>query len=202
MFVMNALTANPGAVGYYATPQAPNTNFNPLLKGVDVMGAVNRGIANGNTGYSAFLFALLQGTAIGDVGYLLGLSDGDPSHIELRKGIMSIGLPDEAPGGSNKVLRRSTAIVAPGDYAHLRLEVVCNDSGDTILNCYQNDLSLNDVDAPDWQAIAGMDPYVDDVAGINTGTIPLVGGRAGYGGTFSGVTRRAYFDYIRVAKQL
>lgn len=201
VYAMNALTASAGAVARYASPQAPNTNFNPLLKGGDVRGALQRGIANGETGYSAFLFALLQGTLIADNAYILGLSDGSPSHIELRKGSLVVGLPDEAPGGTNAVLRRSSTTFLPGTWVHLRLECVTNTSGDTVINCYQNDLDANDVDAPVWAAIPGISQFIDDVAAINSGSLPYVGGRAGYGAQFAGTTRNAIFDQVELIKQ-
>lgn len=202
-YVMNALTATVGGVGLYASPQPPNTNFNPLLKGCDVSAAIQRGIANGETGYSAFIFALAQGTHITDKAYILGLSDGNPCHIELRKGQIQNGLPDEAPGGPNIVLARSTDTVAIGAWVHLRLEVITNLSGDTVINCYQS-LS-GDVTAPAWTDIAGIPAgpsFVDDVAGINSGSLPFVGGRAGFGGQFAGATRRCYFDQFKLLKQI
>jgi hypothetical protein len=202
VYAMNALTATPGMAGLYASPQAPNTNFNPLLKGGDIRGAVQKGVANGNTGYSAFLFMLAQGTTTADNAYMLGLSDGGASsHIELRKGSMLVGLPDEAPGGSNKILQQSTASFAPGTWVHLRLEVVVNISGDVVINCYENDLNANPVTAPVWTAIPGISQFIDDAVGINTGTLPYVAGRAGFGGQFNGATRRAYFDQIEFIKQ-
>lgn len=201
-YVMNALVATPGAVGVYATPQSPNTNFNPTLLGADVSCAVQKGIANGNNGYSAFLFALLQNNTTSDLGYLLGLSDATPGHIELRKGILSTGLPDEAPGGQNVVLARSTSTVNVGTWAHLRLEAVVNANGDVVLNCYQSDLTANLVTAPSWVAIPGISQYIDDAAGINSGSLPYKAGRCGFGGTFAGVSRRAYFDQFTFAKQV
>jgi hypothetical protein len=204
-WVMNALTATVGGVGRYASPQAPNTNFNPLLKGGEISGAINRGIANGNTGYSCFVFMLAQGTSIVNEAYMLGLSDGDPCHIELRKGSMQQGLPDEAPGGAYTILARGTEVISPGDWVHLRLEVVTNLSGDTIINCYRNDLDSNSVASPVWTDVVGMPAgptFVDDVAGLNSGSLPFVGGRAGYGAQFAGATRRAFFDHIRLLKQV
>lgn len=201
IYAMNALTATPGAVGLYASPQSPNTNFNPLLSGGDIRGAVQRGIANGVTGYSAWLFCGAQGTDITDKAYMLGLSDGNPSHIELRKGAMQVGLPDEAPGGTNVVLARGTVPVAPGTYVHLRLEVVNNLNGDVVLNCYQNDLVANDVASPAWVAVPGISQFIDDVTGVNSGSLPYLGGRAGFGGQFAGATRRAYFDHLEFIKQ-
>jgi hypothetical protein len=201
-YVMNALTATVGGVGLYASPQPPNTNFNPLLKGCDISAAMQRGIANGLTGYSAFIFALAQGTHITDEAYILGLSEGNPCHIELRKGVMQNGLPDEAPGGPNVVLARSTDTIEVGTWVHLRLEVVCNTSGDTVINCYRN---MGDVTSPAWTDIPGIPAgpsFVDDVGGINSGSLPFAGGRAGFGGSFAGTTRRAYFDQIKLLKQI
>lgn len=201
-YVMNALTANVGGVGLYASPQPPNTNFNPLLKGCDVSAAMQRGQANGLTGYSCFIFALAQGTDITDEAYMLGLSDGNPCHIELRKGVMQGGLPDEAPLGPNVVLARSTDTVAIGEWVHLRLEVICNVSGDTVINCFRN---MGDVTAPAWVDIPGIPAgpsFVDDVAGINSGSLPFAGGRAGFGGAFAGTTRRCYFDQFKLLKQV
>lgn len=203
-YVMNALTNTPGCVALYASPQSPNTNFNPMLKGGEITGACQRGVGGGNEGMSAFLYIGLQGTSVGDEAYILGLSDGDPSHLELRKGIISAGLPDAAADalGTNHILSRSTASFAPGDWVQLKLEVTYNDNGDVVIQVFQNDLSANDVTAPVWEAIAGMDQFIDDLAGINSGSLPLVGGRAGFGGTFSDSVRRAYFDQIEVFKQL
>jgi hypothetical protein len=201
-YVMNALTATVGGCGLYASPQAPNTNFNPLLKGCDMSGAIQRGIANGLTGYSCWIFALAQGTAITNTAYMLGLSDGNPCHIELRKGSMQNGLPDEAPGGPNVVLARSTQTVEVGEWIHLRMEVICNPSGDTVINCFQSD--SGDVTSPNWIDIPGIPggpSFVDDVAGINSGSLPFVGGRAGFAAQFAGATRNARFDHMRLLKQ-
>jgi hypothetical protein len=201
-YVMNALTAVVGGVALYASPQPPNTNFNPLLKGCDISAAMQRGIANGLTGYSAFIFALGQGTHIVDKAYILGLSDGNPCHIELRKGEIQNGLPDEAPGGPNIVIARSTDTIAVGEWVHLRLEVITNISGDVVINCYRN---AGDVTTPVWVDIPGIPggpSFVDDVAGINSGSLPFTGGRAGFGASFAGTTRRAYFDHVKLLKQV
>ncbi len=202
VYAANAITAVAGAYGLYATPQAPNTNFNPLLSGGDIKGCVQKGIANGASGYSGFLFMALQGTDVDDVGYLLGLSDAGAAHLELRKGILATGLPDEAPGGTNTILRRSTATFAAGTWVHIRLEAVVNLNGDVVLNCYQSDLTAHAVTSPVWTAIPGMAQFIDDVAAINTGTVPLIGGRAGWAGTFDGVTRRVFVDHLQLIKQV
>lgn len=204
LYGFNSLTNTPGGVALYATPQPPNTNFNPLVKGGDIRAALSRGVGGGLIDFSGFLFVLLGGTAITDKAYMLGLSDGDPCHIELRKGALSGGLPDEAPdpAGVNKILRRSTGVVTVGSWVHLRLEAVWNTNGDVILNCYQNDLVANAVTAPVWTAIPGMASFTDDALGIATGSVPFVGGRIGFGCTVADITRRVYVDHVECAKQV
>ncbi len=200
-FAMNTLTATPGTYGRRATPQAPNTNFAPLPSGGDVTLAMVRASGGGLTGFSVCAFLGLQGTDVDDLGYMLGLSDGNPCHIELRKGLLSQGLPDESPGGVNKILRRSSDVVAVDTWVHLRLEMVVNGNGDVILNCYRNDLVSNTVTAPVWAAIPGMAAFVDDVAGINSGSAPYTSGHAGFAATFSDITRRCYVDHLTLARQ-
>lgn len=202
VYAMNSLTSAVGVVGLYATPQAPNVNFNPMLSGGAIYGAVQRGVGGGTTGFSAFLFVGLQGNDVADEGYILGLADGDPCHIELRKGALAQGLPDENVGGASVILKRSTITVPVGDWVHLWLEMVCNGNGDTVLNCYKNDVVANGVLSPVWEAIPGMTQFIDDSVGVNSGSLPFVGGRAGFAARFADNTRRAYFDHLALAKQL
>lgn len=114
-------------------------------------------------------------------GYILGLSAGDPGNIVLRKGTLGGGLPD-ALEGEQGILRKSTDSVALDTWVHLRLDVVANPSGDVILKCFQNDLTVNDVTTPVWEAIAGMPDFNDDALGVNSGSPGLdEGGLAGVG---------------------
>lgn len=200
-FAMNTLTNTPGSYGRRATPQAPNTNFAPLPSGGDISAAMVRAASGGTTGWAVFAFLGLQSGDVGASGYLLGLSSGNPCHIELRKGLLSGGLPDESPGGINRILRQSAEVVAIGTWMHLRLEMVVNANNDVILNCYKSDLLVNPVSAPIWVPIAGMASFVDDVAGINTGSAPLTSGHAGFGGKFDDITRRAFVDHLTLARQ-
>lgn len=201
VYGFNTLANVTGVIGKYASPQAPNTNFNPTLKGAQITAAVQRAVGGGLEGIAVFLFVQLQGNAVTDGGYILGLSDGDPGHIELRKGALSIGLPDEAPGGANTVLARSTEEIAMGDWVHLRLEAVYNTNGDVVLNVFRNDLTANDVDAPVWEAIPGMDQFIDDVLGVNSGSVPYTAGRVGFGARLDDSQRRAYVDHVTISKQ-
>lgn len=197
VYVMNSRTAAEGTVALFAN----QANFAPTATGADVSAAMVRLAGGGPAGWSAYVFAALSGPSVDDTGYLLGLSDGDPCHVELRKGVLGVGLPDETPLGANTVLRRSTLTVPIATWVHLRLEVVVQPFGDVILNCYQSDLGAHAVSAPTWVAIAGMDPFTDDVAGIATGSLPYTTGRAGFGVRVDDVTRRAAFDYLKVGRQ-
>jgi hypothetical protein len=203
VFGINSLSLVDGIVALYATPQPPNTDFNPMTMGGEITGCLQRGVGGGQNGMAAFLFMSHQTTDVGGSCYMLGLADGNPAHIVLRKGIMQLGLPDEAanPTGSSGILRRSTATYAPGTWVQLRLEVVYNLSGDVVINCYENDLSVNDADAPSWVVVPGMEPFIDDGIGVNTGSVPLVGGRAGKGAQLSENVRRCFFDQITLARQ-
>lgn len=198
---VNLLTNTPGSVGFYATPQAPNTNFNPLVKGGTIRAAMQRSLGGGLTGMAAYAFIGLGGTNVADAAYMLGLSDGDPCHIELRKGILDVGLPDEAvnPTGPNKILRQSTEVVAVGAWVHLRLDMIVNTNGDVILSCFKNTLAVT---APTWVAIPGMGSFNDDALGIATGTLPYTAGRVGVGVRLEDVARRCLFDHLEVAKQI
>lgn len=209
LYGVNSLINTTGVVARYTNL----ANFNPATKGADVQMAIQRGAGGGQTGWSAFIFCCLGGVDVGDVAYILGLSDGDPGHIVLRKGALTLGLPDD-PVGTSGVLAVSTDTIAVGEWVHLRLEAVVNPSGDVVLNVYRNeDLASDDVSAPDWQPIDGMRDFVggapggqtaiiDDVLGVNTGSVPLTSGRAGYGMHSSSDVRRAYFDHHRFGRQL
>lgn len=201
VYGMNSLSNTPGVVGLYASPQAPNTNFNPLTKGGDIRGALIRAASGGLSAWAAFLFIGLNGTDVANVAYILGLSDGDPCHIQLRKGTLADGLPDSSASGSAfpNILRQSTEIVPVDTWMHLRLEMIRNDNADVVLNCYKN---LGNVTTPTWVAIPGMATFTDDALGINTGSVPLVGGRVGFGAKFTDAARRAFFDQMEVAKQI
>lgn len=187
-------------------------NFAPMAKGGSVRGAIKRGASGGPTGFAPFLFIGLQGSAVSSQGYLLGLSDGSPYHIELRKGALSGGVPDEAadPTGTNHVLMRGLSAFDPDTWHHLRLDMILQGSGDVLLRCFENDLDAHLVSAPDWTVIPGMEGpqspviegFVDDALGINTGSAAFTSGRAGFGVQIADVTRRGFFDQLEVIRQL
>lgn len=201
VFGFNSLDTSIGAVGYFVNL----VNFAPMAKGGRITGAIKRAASGGPTGFSAFLFIGLQGPSVNDEGYLLGLSDDDPSRIVLRKGAISAGLPALDPAAGNGILRKSTTSydIDDDDWVHLRLDMIFNAVGDVRLQVFQNDLAAQALGtAPDWQAIPGMAEFVDDALGVNSGSAPFTSGRAGYAFRTSDVTRRAQFDHIEVRRQL
>ena len=198
VFGFNSLSTAQGAVGLFSN----QVNFAPMAKGGSIRGVVQRGPSGGPLNFAPFLFIGLQGPSINDAGYLLGLGDGDPHHVVLRKGALAGGLPD-VPPGTQGVLRRSNATFSAGSWVHLRLDMVANLNGDVLLQVFQNDLGAHPLGtAPLWASIAGMDQFVDDALGINSGTQPYTSGRAGFGFSTKDVTRRAFFDSLEVMRQL
>ncbi len=198
VYGFNSLSTAQGVVALFTN----QLNFAPMQKGGSVRAAIQRGISGGPLNFAPFLFIGLQGPSVNDLGYLLGLGDGDPHHIVLRKGALSGGLPDIAPG-TQGVLRRSTGTFTPGTWLHLRLDLVANQNGDVLLQVFQNDLSAHALGtAPSWQPLPGMDELVDDALGINSGSLPFTSGRAGFGFFTKDVTRRGFLDEVEVYRQL
>ncbi len=192
------------------------TDFSPLRDnsvqptGGSVRGAIQRGQSAATTDFASFFFIGLTGTSVDDDAYILGLSDDDPSRIVLRKGKLSEGIPDFTVS-TNGILRQSEATVATAEYVHLRLDMVHNDTGDVILQVFQNDLSANPInDPPSWTAITGMTDFTDDALGVNSTEAgvrsdiiqPFVGGYAGFGFYSKNIQRRGWFDHIEIYRQL
>lgn len=207
VYGFNSLDVSQGAVGLFCN----RLNFAPMAKGGTIEGCVKRGLSGGPTGFAPFFYMQLQGPSIGDNAYLLGIADGDPAHLVLRKGTLATGLPDLAPQApDNGILRRSTATVPVDTWVHLRLDVIVNTNGDVRLVVFQNDLALHPLNtAPDWKPVPGMTDtvggvstsFVDDVLGVNSGSPPLTSGRAGWAFWTRDVTRRAFVDHVRLTRQ-
>lgn len=163
--------------------RADQANFNPIpgSNGGQITAALQRKEGDpASMATFAFFQAQNDDVLAGDA-YILGLAAGDPGSIVLRKGTLVGGLPDGNVGDSG-ILRKSTDTVALDEWVHLRLDVISNPSGDVILRCFRNDLTVNPVTAPVWAAIAGMDDFNDDVLGVNSGSPGLAsGGRQGVG---------------------
>lgn len=206
VYGMRSTVNTEGAVALYVDA----SNFTPIVGGGQVTAALQKGGGGGNTNHAPFIFLSLQGTDVTGSAYMLGLSEGDPASIVLRKGALVDGLTDD-PVGTNGVLARSSATFSPGTWIHLLLQQVVNTSGDVVLNVSQNDLSVNAVTSPTWVAISGMSgatggqantAFIDDALAANSGSAPFTGGRAGFGGQFSDVSRLVLFDHFTLARQV
>jgi hypothetical protein len=204
-FGFRSLTNDAGVVALYANGNV-GAGFNPMSKGAEIRGALKKRTGGGMSGGAVFLFVGLQSTSVTALAYMLGLSDDAAPHLILRKGTLVGGLPDQSPG-SGGVLARSTDTFAADEWVHLRFEVVQNPSGDVVLNVYRNDLTQNPVTAPVWEAVDGMSgvdggiaetAFIDDGIGANSGSLPLSGGRAGFGFYTSDSTRIGYVDHIAI----
>jgi hypothetical protein len=202
----NSLTLDTGAVGLFAN----QAGFAPMASGGSVRAAIQRGVSGGPQNFAPFLFLALQGQSVGDRAYMLGLGDDEPHHIVLKKGALSDGLGDFEPEPENNgILLRSTNAYTAPTWLHLRLDAIVQGSGDVLLQVYQSDLVAHSVTAPVWVPVPGMEGpfypsflgYVDDALGVNTGSQPLVGGRAGYGFYTADAARRGFFDQVQVGRQ-
>lgn len=198
VYGFHSLDVTPGAVGLFVNL----TNFAPMSKGGSIRGALRRGLSGGPLNFSPMLFIGLGGSATTSSGYLLGLMDGNPSRIVLRKGSIDGGIPDAAVGASG-VLRRSVDAVAVDEWVHLRLDMIANLNGDVRLQVYRNDLAAHPIGtSPSWEAVAGMAEFVDDALQVNSGSAPYTSGRAGFAFRTADVTRRAYVDQLECYRQL
>jgi hypothetical protein len=113
-------------------------DFAPMSKGGSIRGCVQRGPSGGATGFSPFLFLGCQGDSVNDRAYMLGLSDEDPYRIVLRKGTISVGIPDSEVEG---VLLASGQSFNQAVWLHIRLDMIVNMNGDVVLRVFSNDLS-------------------------------------------------------------
>jgi len=206
LFGFNSVTTLTDAVGLYINTSGGNTKFAPLLDddslatGCSVRCAVKRAVSPSATGFSAGLFANLQAATKNDYGYILGLTDNNPHNIVLAKCTLLSGLSPTAAF----ILKTSSASFNPDVWHHLRLDTIANPNGDTVVKVFRNDLDVNMVDDPTWEAIPGMTDFIDDALGIgaaNTGsTSPLAGGYAGAFFQCTKANSRAFFDHLEVAR--
>lgn len=198
---MRSMGATPGAFGLHTnqagfSPVTPAPPPDDVPISQSIRGVLKRAASSGVPGVSAALYVCLETASLNSRGYILGLSDGDPSFIVLRKGVLAEGVPS-VPVGSLGVLRRSTEAVSIGEWAHLRLDAVLNTTGDVVLNVFRNDLSVNTIAAPVWEPVPGITRVIDDPLGANTGSQPLLGGGfLGFAARFAAAGQRVHFDRL------
>lgn len=201
-FGFRSLVNDAGAVGLHQN----QANFAPTTKGGRMSGALVRSSDSGGEDlFSIFMACMVQGVDVGGDGYYFGLAADAPANIVLRKGKMNEGLPNNAAGNpaQDGTLLRSTKTVALGEWIHLRLDVKVEGTGDVILKCFENtDLDGGGVTAPVWAPIVGMESFIDDAIGANSGTVPHTAGRHGYAFQSNASLRIGYVDYYKFSRQL
>lgn len=202
VFGFNSQVSEAVACGLYYD----ETDFSPLRNdatdptGGSVRIAMKRGVSTSPTNFAVGLFMCLQGgstPSVSDTGYILGLADNDPSEIILAKVAPNVGLDPTA----TTALRVSSTTYTWDTWLHLRLDVIVNPNGDVVLKCFKSDLENNPVTAPVWEAITGMDDFVDDGLGINSGSNPLAGGWGGWYFYSKQNESRGYVDHFEIHRQ-
>jgi len=208
VYGMNAVGKQAGVAAKFLSVDG----FNPMDLGGRISGAIKRR-SRLSGDMAAFFFLGLRGFAVQDDAYMLGLAGDDFSHIVLRKGSIREGLPG-GNDGSNGILARSEARFPDDAWLHLCLELVVARPAtvsDVVLNVYQSELGQHPVTDPHWVKIAGMSDcrnglpataFIDDMFGVNSGSLPLGGGRAGFGVHVSTAAQSAFWDHIKISKQL
>lgn len=200
LFAMHSRIVQTGAVGLFVN----QVGFAPMPFGGIIHGMLTKLVSGGGTNFGAAFFFSAAGPDVSDVAYILALSEAEPAHLLLKKARQIDGLADEAPNPTvNKILRRSVETFGMGEFVQVRLRVIDQPGGDVVLKVQKNDLTAvgANLTTPTWIDVPGMDPFTDDVTQINTGSAPLVGGRAGKSGFFRDVNRRVAFDQVVVEKQ-
>lgn len=194
LYGFNSRAASPGAVAL----SCALVDFAPLPSGGSIRACIQRGPGGGPLGFAPFLYLCGQGTSVNDDAYLLGLSDDDPHRVVLRKGPISRGVPSEGEG----TLLTSAESFVQGTWLHLRLDAIVNDTGDVVLDVFENDLDAHPLGTPpDWRRVDGMPQLIDDALGVTSGSSPLTSGRAGFGFQTRDVTRRGFFDHLELIRQ-
>lgn len=205
VYGFNSVDLVEGSVGLFVN----QTNFAPIegpssAGGGSIRAVMKRGLSGGTAGFCPMVFIGYQGTTVTDSGYILSLSDAEPSHLVLKKGSINTGVADAVPiPASNGLLLRSIDSFVNNTYVHVRLDMIVNPNGDTILKVYTNDLDTNPLGtAPVWVPVGGMNMFVDDALAVNSGTVPFTSGYLGFGYWTNNVSRRVYFDNIEAIRQL
>jgi len=178
--------------------------------GGSISGAIKRGLSSVTTGFSPMFFLGVQASgppppSVLDEGYIIGLEDNEPHRVVVRKGRITDGVPAAT---SENSLMRSLATESIDTWWHIMLDMIVNLSGDVVLRVFRNDLSTNLVTNPTWEELEmegandGINGFIDDALGANSGSLPFTSGYAGFAGQVSEQARRVYFDQIVIARQL
>jgi hypothetical protein len=185
----HSLQPNAGGSGLYYN----DVNFAPTAKGGSFRIAMRR-IAGVDC--TPILYGCLQGADVGHVGYLIGLAhDESPARIVIAKGAPSSGLP------LANAIAQSTAAYQVDQWLHLRIDIIVQPSGDVELQVFENNLGSNAVTSPVWTAVAGLESFVDDALGINSGSQPYLSGYCGFAYYTRTTGRYAFVDHYEPFRQ-
>jgi hypothetical protein len=186
----HSLLPDLGAVGKY---MSSDVAFAPAARGGSIRGAMRRLSAVD----AAPMFMLsLQSPDVGAEGYLIGLAhDENPSRLVIVKGTPAAGL------SIANAVANSTGTYQPGNWLHLRFDVIRQPSDDVLLKVYENDLGTNPVTSPVWVLVPGLEAVVDDALGINLGSQPYLGGYCAVAYYSGAVGRYAFIDHIEIFRQ-
>lgn len=180
-------------------------DFTPMSSGGRISACIKRLPSGANTGFSPFIYLGSGGTSVNDTAYIMGLEDADPYRIVLMKATIIGGVP-VASGtvGTDYLARSSDQFQMSSElWHHLRLDVIEQPGGDVTLEVAQNDLTVNPCTAPVWESIDGMAQFIDDAVGGNTGSLPLIGGYAGFATAYQeSIATRSAFDQVQILRQV
>ena len=205
--VFNSTVATLGVAGEYYNV----AGFNPTSanQGLKVQVAFKKKNAASADKYAPMIFIMLQGNAVTSAGYILGLTDSATPKLCLRKGQLSGGLPAAAAVGEQGVLCLTEATYPLDEWIHVQFQAVVNVGSDTVIQVKTNDLDANDILTPIWTYPAGMKneelsfdaTFVDDLAGVASGSPGYTTGRVGLGMWTNESSRVALFDGLEITAQ-
>lgn len=193
VYGFHSLQPDEGATAlYYSTDPG---DFAPAAKAARISCAMRRLVGVDAT---PFLFVSLEGNTIGDSGYLIGLAhDESPARLIVVKGPPNTGLPL-----ANQIVQ-SSATYQVTDWLHIQVDIIRQPSDDVLISVWENaDLASDPVDTPSFVLVPGMEAFVDDNLGINSGSQPFLGGYCGFGYYTKSTGRYALVDYFKFARQL
>jgi hypothetical protein len=187
------------------------SGFNPTSAntGLLIEFAFKKAVPASGDKFCPMAWVLGQSNAVTGQAYILGLTDSGTPKLALRKGQLSGGLPSTAAIGEQGILALSEATFALDEWIHVQFQAVVNAGGDTVIQVKTNNLADNPVDAPVWEYPSGMldeelafdATFVDDAAGVASGSPCFTAGRVGIGMWTNESSRVAAFDYIRIVAQ-
>lgn len=205
--VFNSTVSTLGVAGEYYNVSGWNPT--PDNKGMLVQVALKKANVSSADKCAAMVFIMLGGDSITDEGYILGLTDSNTPRLCLRKGSLVGGLPASAAVGQQGVLAVSTATYALNQWVHVQFQATVNPGSDTVIQVKTNDLNAHSIISPVWTYPAGLKDltkvfdatFVDDAAGIASGSPGFTAGRGGVAMWTNASNRQVFFDGFEIVAQ-